>query len=255
MTRLLLVALVLVAGCRARELGHFGPGGFYHVRDHYRVRYDASGEAAYALLPPEWAIENYQVGSDGRPTVANPADRYWTSFLIERSDGRAEIVRRSEIFDLRYVHRRDGSVIFARTVPLPSTMAERDLQVIMRDYVDRSSGGTYAAVSLFGETGVRERRAAPRVVAEGSARVSGLAAYYATVEIVDVDRHRVDPSAHGEMVTLVMMRPGRHLWRSPGGATLPMLLLFGYAARPELHSAHLSDFTGFVSRVDVRPPG
>ena len=35
----LLVAVSLAAGCRGRLVGHFGDRAFYHVRDHYRIRY------------------------------------------------------------------------------------------------------------------------------------------------------------------------------------------------------------------------
>lgn len=249
---ILVAALGLFAGCRAREVGHFGEGAFYHVRDHYRVRYGTEGDPARALLPAEWRIDNYQVDGNGRPTLARRARRFRIDYTIEHASGHRVRVRGVELFDLRYTNRRDGAVIFARTLPLSTSAADRELEGLMRDYVDRASGGSYVAVSLLGRPAVLEQRWAPRVLREGPAVVSGQPGYYATVEMVDVDRHRVDPSSRGETITLVMMRPGHHRWRA-GESALPMLVLFGLATRPEHHDEHLEQLRSFISRVDVRP--
>lgn len=136
---------------------------------------------------------------------------------------------------------------------MPTSSAERDLQVIARDFVDRTSGASYALVSLFGETSVREQRFAPRVQREGVAQVNGRNAYYVTFEVVDVDRLRAQPEARGEMLTLIFVRPGEHRWLTgvTSGLELPMVVLFGLASRPEHHEQHREAFASLVSRVDV----
>ncbi|HHH29164.1 MAG TPA: hypothetical protein ENK57_12575 [Polyangiaceae bacterium] len=253
----MLVAIVTLCACGGETaVGHFGTNAFYPARNHYRVRYVPGEESRRALLPRVWVIDNFHV-EDGRPTRARRAPRYFTSYLLdEDGDGDVTKATRTELFDLRYVHERDGSVIWARTMPLTRMMANRELSVILRDYIDRSSGGSYVEATLVGAPVVRERRLAPRILREEPSRIDGQPAYVAVVEFIDVDRHRVDPDARGEVVTLAITRPRGLVWRSrvTSGSRWPALMLLGYSARPEVHAEHEADFESFISRIDVAPP-
>ena len=87
-----LACVFLLGGCipipRVRVVA---PDAVYMVRDHYRVEYAAAAERE--LLGPDWLLE--EVGT--------------------RSAARGD---RGEPFDLRFVHRRDRSLIFAQTTPV-----------------------------------------------------------------------------------------------------------------------------------------
>ena len=63
---LVLLATLAASGCLPqRSIGHFADNGFYHTRDHYRVRY-ADGEASRGLVPG-WDLVNFHHGEDGQP--------------------------------------------------------------------------------------------------------------------------------------------------------------------------------------------
>lgn len=246
----LVLSMLAVSGCKRIAVGYFGDAAFYHLRGHYRVRY-LPGEPM-RLLPAGWELDNFATDGEGRPTVALLHERFWTDLSIE-TDVNRKVPARAEAVDLRFVHQRDGAVIFTRTLPLPSTADGRDLQVLARDFVDRTSGGSYSLVSVLGEPAVREQRFAPRVLREGPATVNGQPAYYTRFELVDVDRAQAAGGAPGEMLTLVFIRPGNHVWRSgvDSRLELPMVLVAGLASRPERHDEHRDAFAAFVSRIDV----
>jgi hypothetical protein len=250
---ILLIALFAGSGCRGNPVGVFNDDAFYHARGHYRVRYE--DRRARAILPrSEWTLENFVHDGLGRPSHISMEERYWT-YLTIQVEGRSHELTRIEAFDLRFVHRRDETVMWARTVPHSSIRSDTDLQVLTRDYVDRAASGSALTVNFDPEANVRARRFGARVLHEGPARVDDRAAYYVIFEHVDLDRQEAEASARGELVTLVFVRPDPVMWRSRvrEGLTVPMVLIFGYASRPERHEAHRTEFESFVGRVDFAP--
>lgn len=255
-TRWIAIASIalLVAGCRGNIVGTFADGAFYHVRGHYRVRYAAAGAGRHALLSQsDWTLENFVEDRRGMPAHVSPSDRFWTDYSLD-AGGRRPARVRAELYDLRFVHRRDGTVLWARTVPLSRTDEDTRLQVIARDYVERAASGSAMTVSLSSAPEARARRFGPRILHEGPAQIDRSPAYYVMFEHIDLDRREAEPGSVGEIFTLVFVRPGATRWRSGvyGGAEWPMLLIFGYASRPEHHETHRADLESLLSRVDIR---
>ncbi len=210
-SRLIVIALVAhcVAGCRGNNVGVFAEDAFYHVRGHYRVRYPHAGAPRRALLPTAaWTLENFLDDERGLPSRVSPSSRFWTVYSLETGGSRPVRVR-AELFDLRFVHRRDGTVLWARSVPLPSTQEQTSLQVVARDYVVRAASGSAMTVDFSPAPEARARRFGPRVLHEGRARVDGQEAYFMIFEHIDLDRREAEPDARGEIFTLVFVRPDR----------------------------------------------
>jgi hypothetical protein len=248
----MLLLSVLALGCGSLpQVGVFEPDAFYHSRGHYRVRHYVASYRRDPMPTADWSLENFLEGPNG-PAQASPSPRFWTQYRLEL-DGRTQRPTRAELFDLRFVHRRDGTVLWSRSVPLPSTRGQTSLEVLARDYVELAASGSAIEVDFSGPTEARVRRFGPRMLYEGPAQVDGQPAYYVVFEHVDLDRREAAPDAVGDIVTLVFVRP--HLpWRAgiTSGHEWPMVLVFGYASRPERHAEHREAFEGLVSRVDLR---
>src|SRR5690606_9025544 len=138
----------------------------------------------------------------GGPARVSRSSRFWTEYALDVGSSRPHRVR-AELFDLRFVHRRDGTVLWARTLPLSHTEEERSLEVLARDYVERAASGSAMTVDFSPPPAAHARRFGPRILHEGRADVGGQPGYYIIFEHVDLDRREAEPDSHGEIFTLV----------------------------------------------------
>jgi hypothetical protein len=257
---LLPLSLGALPGCAgAPRVGAFGDDAFYAVRDHYRVGYaeaGASRPSPSALLGPRWLLDNFVV-RDGeiRDAKSTPEHRRWVE-LDRDDDGRVDHRLSIERHDLRLTHEGDGSVLWAQTSPVGRRVANRDLEVIALDFVDRVGGGSYFEVD-WGAATVRERRVGTAVRAHGPVTVDGVPGHEVTFDIVSLDQREAQAEHQGERVTVVIVRPEARWAPSPRAFDRearddewPMLVFFGHASRAERHDAHREDFERFLSRVD-----
>ena len=234
-----------VAGCkRARFVGHFDDDAFYHVRDHYRVRYRA-GDGR--LLPPGWRIVNYERdGETERPTVAVESDAFVTHYAVDHGRRGTRQVR-AESVDLRFEHEEFPAMMWARTVPTSETWAEAPLAMMLRDAVRGLSTGAPAGLDLVGQPLAPGHALDAELLEDGDAVVDGLSARWARFDLRNRDTRAVD------RFTVVMLRPGENRWRYRR-YNFPMLVVLGYVSRPARHAALRPVFESFVSRVDVAGP-
>jgi hypothetical protein len=251
----LLILIILAIGCSsANNVGAFEDDAFYHVRGHYRVRYEGAGAERRALLPTnDWTLENFEMDVGGGPARVSRSSRFWTEYALDVGSSRPHRVR-AELFDLRFVHRRDGTVLWARTLPLSHTSEETSLEVLARDYVERAASGSAMTVDFSPTPAAHARRFGPRILHEGRAEIDGQPAYFIIFEHVDLDRREAEPDSRGEIFTLVFTRPGPTRWLAGVhvGSEWPMVLVFGYASRPEHHASHRATLESLLGRVDVR---
>lgn len=245
------LALFVCAGCAARaHVGAFGDDAFYVARDHYRIGY------AYQrpdVISADWIVDNFQNGPDGIGPVKWTRDCTRSVALDRDDDGRAERSITIESYDLRLLHRSDGSVLWAQTTPVSSRVSNRDLSVVAHDFVDRVGGGSYVEVDWAAAL-VRERRFGTVVRSEGPVAIDGVAGHQMTFDLVSIDQREVDARHQGERITIVIVRPNAPWVHPPrafgSGDGPPMLVTFGYASRAEHHDAHREEFEGLLGRID-----
>ncbi|MFO0685914.1 MAG: hypothetical protein U0234_27895 [Sandaracinus sp.] len=249
----IVLAGLFLAGCHhATRVGAFGDDAFYLVRDHYRIDYV---DGRRDVMSDAWTLENFQL------TESGVGDAKWTPeytrslHLDENDDGRSERAQVVERYDLRYSHRSDGTLLFAQTTPVPSRAADRDLEVVAHDFVDRVGGASYFEVDWSAQV-VTARRNATVLREEGPVTVDGVPGYWVTFDIVSLDQREADASHQGERVTIVLARPMAR-WTpsvrpySPDAQDgWPMLVMFGYASRVEHHDTHRAEFEDLLRRID-----
>jgi hypothetical protein len=241
------------SGClRARSIGHFGDAAFYHVQDHYRVRY-ASAESRSLMSHETWTLDNFTSNVEGRPVEPRAESWYWDDYDLSalgipggrRARRRVRMVRTPRV-DLRFVHRQGAGEIWARSALLHEAWARQPLDALMRYSVEAIAAHHPGAPMLV----PRIPPVSPglRLVREGAAQIDGHPAYFMTFD----ERTR---SRSGQWVeerfTVVGVRPSRP-WVTRRNRA-PMLLVFGLASRPAQHDGLLEDFERLVSRVDLAP--
>lgn len=245
-----LVIVVALAGCGRRHIGHFGEGAFYHVHDHYRIRYDQPEDPR--LMSAPWVLENYLHDGDGNPTVARDDERFFAWYQAQgegRPRGRPVRVPR---VDLLFRRGSTPAHVWVRSLPLDDAWAGKSLSSIVADALHALSTGE-PAPDLFGRPGPSRRDLAIRVLSRGPAVVDGRAAWSATfdlgtrrppIETEDVPTMR-------ERVTLVLVDSGSTI--SIGGRAFPIVLVAGCSSRPDdaEHDARRAELAALVRRVDL----
>ncbi len=253
---LLACAVGLSGACSSID-SQFQTVGFRDRTFGFRVAYvDA---AARALMGPDWMLDNFVFNDDGTPQAEKTAERYLTTLSFDvDGDGEMDTDRELRLYELRFVHRRDGGVLWMRTIPVADRFAQTELRLLGHDYVEEVAGGDYYAVRFAGRDLVEDVRFATAIVEEGELTVDGHPAYRVTFDVANVDQIRLDPDSRTARVRLVLIRPPYRSRVSVARDThdYATLVAVGYSNAPEYFDAHTAELDDFLSRLVLVPsPG
>jgi|GEM_PF-2425236 len=240
------------------------PEGYQHAEYNLKVSALPDGQ----LLPPNWKLDNLVKRSrKGRVTNDKEADRtktwfedkkgedYETTYRLDGDgDGEYETEADEPAYELKYVHTAHDGEIFLRAVPLSGDESQKRLKVLMARYVEAAAGAGYRVVPVGQNSSVLiERRYAASVTQEGDARLAGNDAYYAHLEIANMDQVKLDPNARRTHVELILRHTTFKYKKKHRGGTgeYPVLLIAGYANQPEEFEEGRADFLSFLKRLKV----
>jgi len=243
----LIGALVLYAACHPAT-GTLTPTGYRSEKPSYRVV--KTGEN---FLGDSWILDNYFTNRLGR-YVPKTEGIYETTFSLDLDgDGKFEERRDAPTYDLRFQHKKHDAFIWLRSVPISDERKDKDLRVLMKAYVDEIAGAGYEAVQLSGAHVVVEKRYAAEVVEQSEAKLADRDAYYAAIDVANIDQIKLTPSTRRVRVELVFVRPGTdYAFRSSTFThTFAALLMVGYANFPEDFAADEPAFQTFLSEIEI----
>lgn len=240
----------ITVACMSPPSGSLTPTGYQHEEHDYGVRTTPGGDDR--LMGSHWQVDNFYGERDAWMPKDGPA--YLTTYTLDRDgDGEFESEVEAYVYDLRYTHREHDGVVFLRSIPLSRTQKEKRLKVLMHRFIDDIAGAGYAVVTLSGKSRVEEKRFAPLIKKEGPAKLGGLEAYAASLEIKNLDQLKVDPNAKGELVEIVIAHaPFQYVPdRYDPENKYPVLLVAGYANGYSEFSEGWGDFRNFLSRIQI----
>ena len=249
---LVLVAALLACGRKQTSSpAAVTAAGYRHGTYYYHVQAAPDGR----LMPPAWNLDNFQTGQkDLKPKTGGI---YMTNYELDvDGDGKFESIQGVPTYDLRFKHAEDAGVIFLRTIPISQDMGAKNLRVMMTDFVEGVAGAGYEVVSLNqGSQVVVEKRYAAAVVDEGPAELAGVEAYFATMDVANLDQVKVDPKARKDRVQLVILhtkfsyQPPRNVSKQP--TQFPVLMVLGYANQEQDFARGLPEFHDLLGRVAI----
>jgi hypothetical protein len=245
-----LAAFVVTTACMPAASGSFTADAFEQTPYHYKVL------APDTTLGQGWLIDNFYTSPRNGRLEPKTADIYRTKYELDiNGDGRVDVTHEEPTYDLRYTHRQRASVIWLRTFPLPQNLEQTELRVLMRQYVDEIAGAGYEAVRLSPERSVvTERRYAAEIVDQSEARLAGMPAYVATIDVANVDQIKLTPSTRHTRVQVVIGHTPFGYTVSPSGlnkVTYPVLMMAGYSNLPEDFDKDVDTFRKFLGQIDV----
>lgn len=223
-------------------------------------------DAARALLLPEgWRLDNYKpfedpsaarAASGARWAVAlEPKEGQTISLAIDwDDDGRVDQHVDVPIFDLKFAHARTAGIIWLRTLPVSGHLREKELRILVQDYIDAVSGMGLTDVQIGPEKRVVQQRFTTRTVSTEAVTISGHEAFAATFEVANVDQLKLAPDARWERARVVLVRtPFGFYDRSRSAPPLPVLMAIGYANLPSDFDKQLPDFERFLTQIVTIP--
>ncbi|MGC4087570.1 MAG: hypothetical protein QM756_06695 [Polyangiaceae bacterium] len=255
------VALLLVSAsaCAPVSRGRFDASGYENTLYQYRVR---PSPATGKLLGDGWWLDNYfeQNGKMAPKTSA----AYKTKYLLDSNgDGATDVRESALLYDLRFKHRQRDAVIMLRTFPIDRDQKDKDLRVMMQGLVDEVAGGGYEAVTVQRDAPtdpkvrVEEKRYAATIVDRGEATLAQQPAYWATVDLANVDQLRLTPDARRVRIRAVLAKTPYAFQATmgstgnKGGPAYPVLMLAEYISLPEDFDKDLPEFDDFLQRVAI----
>lgn len=246
-----------IAGC-AHNPGTFYQEGFRHTDLPYRIHAGEQGGAA--LLAPDWRLENYYVGPSRR-LVPKKGEEIEHKF---DTDGDGEVDQRltSQRFDIKLDHLKKDQTIWLRSLPISQTDAHKELKVLLRDYVERVSMSDVMLIT-FGHEGRDVSVAAPLGRKVGTLRfteafnMDGRDMLAATVDVVDLDKSRVDPDVERRRHQLLFVRTNFYIPVSRQQARVhlfPVIMVIGYSSMTDDFAEGLVDYGKFVDAIELGAP-
>jgi hypothetical protein len=254
------LAALLVTGCA--ELLATSPGvtsaasqfrsdGYHHPRYGYGVRY--LGGSAAQLLGTEWVLDNFTL-EQGVPQSMKEGKAYTVKRTYDLDDDGVvdKTVEDEPLFDLRFEHRRLGAVIWLRTLPISTSLGERDLRVLAQNYVKEVSGAGITAVEFGpGTTVAVEQRFASRPLSESACALGVREAHRIDFEVANVDQLELSPDARWERARIVLLRPGfvhneANLFKK---GQFPVLMIAGLVSNPEDFDSVAPAFHQFLQLI------
>jgi hypothetical protein len=246
------VFALLFAAC-ATTPGSFRPDGFHHEHVPYEVRYADAGKRSF--VSADWQIDNY-VNKSGT-LEPKMGEGYKTRRVIELFDEEAKPVE-VYAYDLRLTHRRDNGTIWMRAEFLPPRHAQRDLDSLIKNYVENLSGtGIFA--SYLVPTTLQTRTHAAAIVETRDLEISGFPAREAIIDIANVDRLKLDPTSRSARLRLVLIDTPytivRHDPRAGTTQRARCIVVAAYSNDPDRFEAENPDFDRFLTAIHLPPTG
>jgi hypothetical protein len=249
--RLFFVAFtLLLAGCRPGLAGSMSPDGFKHGEHDYEVR---AADKEGNLLSSDWRLDNIYVQKSGGMTVTEPkrSAEYMTTLHFDTDgDGEPDLESKALVYDLRYVHKKHSGVIWLRTVPISQNLREKELRVLMQDYLDAVAGAGYEIVSLGTGPVVVEKRYGVEILDRQAGTLAFRDAFSAEFAVANIDQLQVEKDARETQVLVLLCRPG-FVHTVGHSVRYPVLMVAGLASQPEDFDKALPDFMDFLSRIQI----
>lgn len=246
----LVVALLLLltfVGCGAAGSGsasssphpRMGERGLVAARGQFGIEH--GGARRERVATPAWSIDNF----DAALGSTRGGEGLVHTVRLDPGGG-APIRQTEDVFELALSHTRLGARMWARTVPLPRALQERDLATLAPTIVERSVGQRYW---LFDDAdGQGPRTYQTRVIQSAACQVDGLPAH----EVLYEARDRAGAATHVHLILFHALKP----WMPTRTSTTPAqqfrpLVVLGLASEPRLHPELAPQLADLSARVRV----
>jgi hypothetical protein len=241
----------LAAGC-ATATGTFQPDGFHHNDLPVVVRYH--DPSSWRFVGPDWRIDNFVLDEDGKPGDAKSAQGYVENRAIDYlGDGQPYRPGNAYIYDLKLVNRRTDATMWLQEIPLPMHDKDRSLQALLDNLVESISGtGFYTVRVGYDRSKVRAKTFGARIVQSAPVLFGKFTSLDATIEVVNLDQLKVDPTAKAAVVRVVLVRTA-YTQAVDSYVSASIVTVLGCESKARDFESTSADFERFLTSVQLGP--
>ena len=196
---------VSTAGCMTAT-GAWSEQGFAETTFGWRASY-APGTTA--LLGPDWRLDNWVVDDYGALVPKRRGAYVASDEDEEATEGPGSRSERHRIFvyDLKYLNVRNNGVIWAQTRRMHRRDTDRDLDVLLANYVDSLAGtGLYEQGTVFGGQTIKIRSFTAFVTDRQPVKLGPYPAISAVIELAETEKLRLDPNARMSKIAVAITK-------------------------------------------------
>jgi hypothetical protein len=244
-------AVLAAIACHPAPAGSLTPAGYQHDTFKYKISKPLPG-----FLGDDWKLDNYYKDEDGSYAPKHDGMYLTTYHFDVDDDGKVDYHEKALTYDLRLQNKKHEAFIWLRTVPISNELKDKELRVLLKDYVDGIAGAGYEAVQFTGDPQQRvvEKRFAAEIVEQGNGTLAGQDAYVVKMDVANIDQLKVSPNSRRTRVELVFARTGFE-YRYDVGAKpykFPVLMMAGYANFPDDFATDEAAFQKFLGEIEIR---
>jgi hypothetical protein len=169
-------------------------------------------------------------------------------------DGKYEDKEKLPAYDLLFKNRKTNAQIWVSTIPLSRETAEKELRVLLDNYIDAMSGSGAVVSNLGKGLNVNEKRFSARLIDKTPVKLSGKDALAATIEVANIDQLKLSPDARREKARIVLVRPDFRVLRERSmqdPVPFRVLMIVGYSNGPEDFDAQYAEFKRFLGKIHL----
>jgi hypothetical protein len=256
----LVLGFVAFTSVGCATMGNFDEKGYAHPRYGYTVDY--TDPRSKSFISADWRLDNYFMRQD--TLEMKTGDNYQHDIKLDQDgNGEYETTEKTFIYDLALEHTRFEQEIWVRTPPISKTNRNKDLDVLMRQYIESVSGAGYEAVSLTQDRTVivQSRRFATVLVAKSRLNLGGHEALAVVFDVANVDQVTVTPTDRIKRVAMIFVKTPFGFSATQYGdgysgdtvdSAFPVLMVLAYASHPDDFASGLADFERLVCQVVIR---
>lgn len=261
---LLVVSLALAACTTAHfPIGTLHDDAFRHVTYDYGVML---ARDTGRLMGDDWRLDNFVPAPSGLGEPKRTSAYMSRIALDADGDDVHETSLSIPTYDLLFKHRRNDGLIFISTFPISQHDGERELSVMLRDFVESASHAGRITHNYQQRTSRTSAQMASRILMSRAVSVDGFPAHEVVFEVANVQQLELTPSARWERGHVVLVRTElvfnaeQFRQRSVaatttrglrGGPFYPVLMVIGYSNHPDEYDAHHPDFRGLLHRIRI----
>ncbi len=257
----LVTGLLLTAACSGSQrypIGLATDEGMRHATYDLLVSYRPGSSE---LMSSDWRLDNFGPGEENFG-VPKTTERYTRTIALDHDgDDRADARSRIPAYDLLFKHRRNDGVIFMSTLPVSQHAGQRDLDIILRDFVESASHAGHITHNFEVGSSRTSAQMASRILSTRAVTVDGYPAHEVIFEVANVQQLELTPEARWERGHVVLVRAPfafterQYATFAPQRAVpvpfYPVLLAIGYANHPDEFDEGHAAFEDLVRRVRI----
>lgn len=225
--------------------------GYDRPKYGYRIVYKNASKRQF--INADWRLDNFYRDHDGKWTRKRGSDYYGIRLTEDDKHGGVK-KEKVHFFELKLGHRRNNGVIWVQIFDLLPKHRDRQLDVLLANYVESLSGtGLFIQSNVYGLLHVKEKKHAALVRFKQWMRLHQYPALRARIDLVNLDRLKVDPKHRGQSVELVLLR----FWRTAvkedytgkqSTVFHPAIMVIGYKNSVAYFARHRSDLQTFLKQ-------